>query len=171
MLEREIMLLETRIPRANHPDKMFFAYANTVATIDFAKKYKGHGWMGRYQIAPEQPFNEILLHLRFHQTEARFQQEAVGFMGVNLVYGAFYNHDEPKKIIKHLTTILTKLQLKLIPLIFLDPFLMEVDNRLLSLLLLKNDMTDAVMFNPKGNNILPARVLYKKNILVLRGKF
>ena len=46
MLRREIMLLETRIPRHNHPDKMFFAYANTIATIDFAKKFKGHGWMG-----------------------------------------------------------------------------------------------------------------------------
>ena len=32
-------------------------------------------------------------------------------------------------------------------------------------------MTDAVMFNPKGKNILPAAVLYKKNILALRGSF
>ena len=172
MLEREIMLLETRIPRANHPDKMFFAYANTVATIDFAKKYKGHGWMGiRYQIAPEQPFNEILLHIRFHQTEARFQQEAVGFMGVNLVYGAFYNHDEPKKIIKHLYDHIDKTAIEIDTINFSGPVFNGVDNRLLSLLLLKNDMTDAVMFNPKGNNILPARVLYKKNILVLRGSF
>ena len=54
---------------------------------------------------------------------------------------------------------------------FSGPVFNGVDNRLLSLLLLKNDMTDAVMFNPKGNNILPARVLYKKNILVLRGSF
>ncbi|MEK9609296.1 MAG: TonB-dependent receptor, partial [Flavobacteriaceae bacterium] len=98
MLEREIMLLETRIPEENHPNKLFFAYANTVATIDFAKKYKGHGWMGiRYHISPEEPYNEIMIHVRFHQTEARLQQEAIGIMGVNLVYGAFYNYDEPKK--------------------------------------------------------------------------
>jgi hypothetical protein len=158
MLKREIMLLETRIPRTNHPDKMFFAFANTVATIDFAKKYKGHGWMGiRYQIAPEQPFNEIMIHLRFHQTEARLQQEAVGIMGVNLVYGAFYNHDEPKKIIKHLYDHIDKTAIEIDTINFSGPVFEGVDNRLL--------------FNPQGNNILPARVLYKKNILVLRGSF
>jgi len=46
-----------------------------------------------------------------------------------------------------------------------------VDNRLMSLQLVKNGMTDAVMFDPNGNNILPANVLYKKNILALRGSF
>ena len=64
MLNREIMLLENRIPKKNHPNKMFFAYANTVATIDFAKKFKGHGWMGiRYQPAPEEPYNLSLIHI------------------------------------------------------------------------------------------------------------
>ncbi|MEK9517692.1 MAG: TonB-dependent receptor, partial [Flavobacteriaceae bacterium] len=110
-------------------------------------------------------------HLRFHQTEARLQQEAVGIMGVNLVYGAFYNHDEPKKIIKHLYDHIDKTAIEIDTINFSGPVFDGVDNRLLSLLLLKNDMTDAVMFNPKGNNILPARVLYKKNILVLRGSF
>jgi hypothetical protein len=37
--------------------------------------------------------------------------------------------------------------------------------------LVRNGMTDAVMFAPDGNNVLPARVLYKKNILALRGSF
>jgi hypothetical protein len=32
-------------------------------------------------------------------------------------------------------------------------------------------MTDAVMFGPDGNNLLPATILYKKNILALRGSF
>jgi hypothetical protein len=41
----------------------------------------------------------------------------------------------------------------------------------MSLQLVKNGMTDAVMFAPDGNNVLPARVLYKKNILALRGSF
>ena len=172
MLEREIMLLETRIPEENHPNKLFFAYANTVATIDFAKKYKGHGWMGiRYHISPEEPYNEIMIHVRFHQTEARLQQEAIGIMGVNLVYGAFYNYDEPKKIIKHLYDHIDRSAIEIDTINFSGPVFKGVDNRIMSLLLLKNKMTEAVMFNPQGNNVLPARVLYKKNILVLRGSF
>ena len=46
-----------------------------------------------------------------------------------------------------------------------------VDNRLMSLQLVKNEMTEAVMFGPDGNNLLPAQELYKKNILALRGSF
>ena len=172
MLDREIMLLENRIPREDHPNKIFFAYANTVATIDFAKKFKGHGWMGiRYQMAPDQPYNKIMIHVRFHQTEARLQQEAIGIMGVNLVHGAFYNYDEPKKILRYLYDHIDSTAIEIDTINFSGPIFEDIDNRILSLQLVKNGMTEAVMFNPEGNNILPARVLYKKNILVLRGSF
>ena len=83
----------------------------------------------------EQPFNEILIHLRFHQTEARLQQEAVGIMGVNLVYGAFYNYDEPKKIIKHLYDHIDQSNIEIDTINFSGPVFDGVDNRLLSLLL------------------------------------
>ena len=78
-----------------NPNKFFFVYANTVATIDFVKKFKGHGWMGiKFQTDPKDEYSEIKLHLRFHQNEAKLQQESLGIMGVNLIYGAFYKHNE-----------------------------------------------------------------------------
>ena len=71
MLTHEMNLIEERILREKHPDKIYFAYANTVATIDFAKKYKGHGWVGiRFQTNPDEAYSEIVLHIRFHETEA-----------------------------------------------------------------------------------------------------
>jgi hypothetical protein len=71
---------------------MFFSYANTVATIDFAKQFKGHGWVGiRYQIDPDEDYNEIILHIRFKETDARLQQETLGILGVNLIYGHTIN--------------------------------------------------------------------------------
>ncbi len=172
MLDHEIHLLESRIPREKNPDRVFFSYANTVATIDFAKKFKGHGWMGiRYQIAPDEPYSEISLHIRFHQSEARLQQEVLGYMGVNLLYGAFYKHNEPKKLLRYLYDHIDKDAIEIDTINFSGPLFKNVDNRLISLELIRNDMTDAVMFDAKGNNILPARVLYKKNILALRGSF
>ncbi|HLV71049.1 MAG TPA: hypothetical protein VKY34_10090, partial [Xanthomarina sp.] len=66
---------------------------------------------------------------------------------------------------------LDKDQLEIDTINFSGPVFEEVDNRLMSLQLVKNGMTDAVMFAPDGNNVLPARVLYKKNILALRGSF
>ena len=172
MLNHEIKLIEKRLDREKHPDKFFFSYANTVATIDFAKKFKGHGWVGiRFQLDPLEDYNEIILHLRFKETDATLQQETLGVLGVNLIYGAFYLNDSPKELLGSLYDNLSKDKLEIDMINFSGPRFMYVDNRLMSLLLVKNGMTDAVMFNSDGHNLLPAQVLYKKNILALRGSF
>lgn len=172
MLDHEMTLLENRIPRSEHPNKMFFTFANTVTTIDFAKKFKGHGWMGiRFQTGPDQKYSKITLHIRFNQSEARIQQESLGIMGANLIYGAFYKNDQPKKLLKYLYDHIDNDAIEIDTINFSGPNFEGVDNRLMSLQLVKKGMTEAVMFNPDGNNILPARELYKKNILALRGSF
>ncbi len=173
MLEKEMQHMEQRISREKNPKKLFFSYANTVATIDFAKKYKGHGWVGiRYQTDPNQTeYNEISLHVRFHENDARHQQHTLGILGVNLIYGAYYKHDNPKKLLKYLYDHIDKDKLEIDTINFSGPVFKGVDNRLMSLQLVKNGMTEAIMFGPDGKNILPARILYKKNILALRGSF
>jgi len=173
MLNHEIKLMEERITREDHPDRLFFTYANTVATIDFSKRYKGHGWVGiMFQLDPNQKeYDEIIIHLRFKQNEARLQQETLGIVGVNLIYGAFYKYNKPRKLLKYLYDHLDKDTVEIDMINFSGPNFKNVDNRLMSLQLIKNDMTDAVMFGPDGNNLLPAAVLYKKNILALRGSF
>ena len=172
MLSHEINLAEQRLNRDKHPNKLFFSYANTVATIDFAKQFKGHGWVGIvYQVEPDEDYNEITLHIRFKENDAKLQQETLGILGVNLIYGAFYKYNDPKKLLRYLYDHLDKDQLEIDTINFSGPRFANVDNRLMSLQLVKNGMTDAVMFGPDGKNILPAAVLYKKNILALRGSF
>lgn len=172
MLNHEVELIEQRLNREKHPSKMFFSYANTVATIDFAKQFKGHGWVGvKYQIEADEDYNEILLHIRFKETDAKLQQETLGKLGVNLIYGAFYKYNDPKKLLRYLYDHFDKDQLEIDTINFSGPRFADVDNRLMSLQLVKNGMTDAVMFDPTGKNVLPAAVLYKKNILALRGSF
>jgi len=172
MLSHEINLIEERIVRENHPDKMFFAYANTVATIDFAKQYKGHGWVGiKFQTAPKEDYSEISLHIRFKENEAVLQQQTLGMLGVNLIYGAFYKHDTPRKLLRYLYDHIDKDKLEIDTINFSGPKFKDVDNRLMSLQLIRNGMTEAIIFGPDGNNILPARILYKKNVLALRGSF
>ncbi|MGG7034194.1 MAG: TonB-dependent receptor [Flavobacterium sp.] len=172
MLSYEIELIEQRLNREKHPNKMFFSYANTVATIDFSKKFKGHGWVGiKYQMEAGQEYNEIILHIRFKETDSRLQQETLGILGVNLIYGAFYKYEDPKKLLRYLYDHLDKDRLEIDTINFSGPLFKDVDNRLMSLQLVKNGMTDAVMFNPDGNNVLPSDVLYKKNILAIRGSF
>ena len=172
MLSHEINLIEQRLPRSKHPDRLFFSYANTVANIDFAKKFKGHGWVGiKYQVEPDGDYNEIVLHIRFHENEATLQQNTLGTLGVNLIYGAFYKFNEPKKLLRYLYDHIDQDKIEIDTINFSGPQFSEVDNRLMSLQLIKNGMTQAVMFGPDGKNILPAAILYKKNILALRGSF
>ncbi len=172
MLNHEINLLESRVDRVIHTEKMFFSFANTVATIDFAKKYKGHGWMGiKFQTESKAEYSEIKLHVRFHLPEAKAQQEILGLMGVNLIYGAYYKHNKPRSLIKYLYDHIDPSIIEIDTINFSGPLFKDVDNRLLSLELIKNGMTQAVMFGPDGKNILPAAELYKKNILTIRGSF
>jgi hypothetical protein len=172
MLSHEVNLIEKRLSRAKHPHKMFFSYANTVATIDFAKQFKGHGWVGiRYQIEPNEDYNDIILHIRFKETDVRLQQETLGILGVNLIYSAYYKYEDPKKLLRYLYDHLDKDQLEIDTINFSGPCFKNVDNRLMSLQLVKNGMTDAVIFDPKARNVLPAAILYKKNILTIRGSF
>lgn len=172
MLQHEMGLIEERLSREKHPTKLFFTYANTVATIDFAKRYMGHGWLGiRFQVNPEEEFSEIVLHVRFKERDARLQQNTLGILGTNLIYGAFYKHDQPKKLLQYLYDHIDKDKIEIDMINFEGPIFKNVDNRLMSLQLIKNGMTEAVMFGPDGNNILSAKILYKKNVLALRGSF
>ena len=172
MLVWETDLIEKRLTRDKHPDKLFFSFANTVATIDFAKKFKGHGWVGiKFQVEPGGDYNEIIIHIRFKENVARLQQETLGILGTNLIYSAFYKYNKPKKLLKYLYDNLDKDQLEIDTINFSGPIFKDVDNRLISLQLVKKGMTDAVMFSPDGKNVLPAKILYKKNILALRGSF
>jgi len=172
MLDYETKKIEERLIRAENPTKTFFSYANTVATIDYAKKNKGHGWVGiMFQSASDQPYNKIVLHIQFKETDSKLQQETLGILGVNLIYGAFYQHNDPKKLIYSLYDHLDKDQIEIDSINFSGPLFDKVDNRLMSLQLVKNGMTDAVMFSPNGRCELAANVLYKQNILALRGSF
>lgn len=172
MLRHEMELMEERLSRTKHPDKLFFSYANTVATINYNKNFKGHGWVGfRFQLDALEDYNEIVLHIRFKETDARLQQETLGILGVNLIFGAFYMNDDPKELVRSFYDNLDKDQLEIDMINFSGPRFMYVDNRLMSLQLVKNGMTNAVMFDAEGHNLLPAKVLYKKNILALRGSF
>lgn len=172
MLGWEMGLLEKRIDRTKNKDKLFFTYANTVTTIDFAKKFKGHGWMGiRFQTKPDEPYSTITTHVRFRENDAKSQQLSLGVMGVNLIYGAFYQNDRPKKLLQYLFDHIDRDSIEIDTINFTGPLFEGIDNRVLSLELVRLGMTDAVMFGPDGNNLLPARELYKKNIIALRGSF
>src|SRR5271154_2744538 len=96
MLDLEFKLNVERLSESRGDTTSFFAFADTVV----ARSYKGgnecHGWMGvKFQAHPHDDPSQIVLHVRMLDAEASLQQEALGIIGVNLLYGAFFLHHEP----------------------------------------------------------------------------
>jgi len=172
MIAHEYGLIIERLDRKKHPNKRFFSFANNVETINFSKTNDGHGWMGlRFQLSPDSKPNDVILHYLLHEREAKQQQESAGILGVNLLYGCMFHYDNPKILIKQLFENISKGHLEIDMIQMNGPDFDYVDNRLLSLYLVKEKMTDAVIFSPDGVNLQPSDVLYKKNILAIRGSF
>ncbi len=172
MTNQEYGLITERLSRKDHPDRVFFSFSNTIATVNFSKSFKGHGWLGiRFQTTPTKEPNDIVLHIRMHENEARYQQETIGVMGVNLIHSSFNLYKNPKELLKSLYDNISKYAIEIDMINFSGPDFKDIDNRLMSLQLIKNGFTDAVIFGPEGYNLLPAEILYKKNILAIRGSF
>ncbi len=172
MLDKEYRLLEQRLGIKMGFDKAFFAFADTVTTINFQKTNQGHGWIGlRFQLRPQTPPNDIVIHVRMYDRSALDQQQALGVIGVNLIYGAFFYYDDAEQILISLMDGLSRERIEVDMMRVTGPDFENVDNRILSLKLVNDGLTHAAIFSPDGEVIQPSDLLYKKNILALRGRF
>jgi hypothetical protein len=99
------------------------------------------------------------------------EQEALGIIGVNLIYGAFYHFKDMNALIASLLDDLSRERIEVDMIQFSGPCFEKVDNRLMSLQLVQQGLTDAAMFTSDGEMVQPAEMLYKKTVLVERGSF
>ena len=170
MLDHEMELLRERLPDRADSTK-FFVFANTMETLNYHRTNQGHGWMGmRFQLHPLAPVNECVIHVLLHDTEASWQQSAIGVLGVNLVYGCTHIAD-PVELMQSLMDNLSKERLEIDFFRIKGPEFEQVDNRLMALKLVKQGLTHATMFDADGTVLQPSEALYKKDVLILRGRF
>ncbi len=171
MLHHEYALLKERLSDKRGDRTRFFVFANTVAAKS-AKVSDGHGWLGiRFQTQPLEEPSEIIIHVRMWDKKNVLQQEALGIVGTNLIYGAFYYKDDPEKFITSLVDNVGTDRIEVDMLKFTGPAFAHVDNRLLSLYLVKHGLTNAVMFSPGGDVLQPSEAIYNRPVLVERGSF
>lgn len=172
MLDHEYQLLNERLATQRGERTTFFAFADTVSARNFKGTNEAHGWMGiRFQTEPGGPPSEVVLHVRMWDKENILQQQALGIIGVNLIYGAFYYHTDPRKLVESLLDNLSADRIEVDMLKLNGPAFHNVDNRLMSLMLVEFGLTNAVMFGPGGDVLQPSEVLHHKPILVERGSF
>ncbi|MFD2866786.1 TonB-dependent receptor [Mucilaginibacter antarcticus] len=172
MLNHEYNLLVERLAEQRGDNTTFFAFSDTVSTLNYHKTNEAHGWMGvRFQLEPNGPFNDVVLHVKLLDNDSNLQQQAVGVLGVNLLYACFYYNEVPPAFLLSLMDELSRDRIQIDMIQFDGPSFEKVDNRLMSLHLVKYGFTDAALFGPDGENEQPSEALYKKHAVVIRGRF
>src|SRR6266536_1811658 len=172
MLDHEYALLLERLDAKRGETTKFFVCANTVAARSYSRHDEAHGWMGvRFQTAPKAGPSEIIIHVRMLDKENVQEQEALGVIGVNLIYAACCYHSDPETVIGSLMDNLSRDRIEVDMIKLTGPSFKDLDNRLMSLQLVTQGLTDSAMFTANGEVVQAAEVLYKKPILVERGRF
>lgn len=172
MMEQEFDLVVERVSNTRPKSSRFFAYAATVAAKSFNRDNECHAWCGvRMQMYPGAEPSNITIHVRMLDDNAEAQQQALGVVGVNLIYAAYYYFEDPKKIIDSLTDNMKAGRIEIDSIDFQGPYFEDVDNRAKNIHLIRSWKTRGIMFKPDGTVAVPAEMLYKKNILTTRGSF
>ncbi|RZK48585.1 MAG: nicotinamide mononucleotide adenylyltransferase [Pedobacter sp.] len=172
MLNHEFSLLKERLVGEKYENKTFFAFADTVTTLNFKRTNEPHGWVGiQFQTEPNGGVNEIFFHVRLLDTDVNMQQRVLGIIGVNLVYAAFYYHHDPKLMIESLADNLTIGSVEIDLISVKGPAFEGVDNILLNLYLIMKDFSAAAIFDETGVAKQAKDLLYKKDIMILRTKY
>ncbi|MGA3040739.1 MAG: TonB-dependent receptor [Bryobacteraceae bacterium] len=172
MLDHEFKRLVERLDQTRGEHTAFFVFADTSATQTHSHRPAGHSWLGvRFQTEPRGEPSEIILHVEMLDPVTVEQQEALGLAGVNLIYGAFYYADDPTHVIASLMDDLSRRRIEVDMIKFSGPAFAQVDNRLMSLQLVEQGLTDAALFTADGEVVQPAEVLYNKPVTIERGSF
>lgn len=170
MLDHEYALMEKRL-RAQRSGTKFFAFADTVSAINFQRSNRGDGWLGlRFQLHPDKAPNDIVLHVRMHDQDTQLQHSAIGILGVNLIYACFHYHQDPETMLVSLTDQLHgRISIDMVRIT--GPDFEHLDDRLITLWLVSNDLTEVAMFRSDGQSVHASEFLYKKHVMIARGSF
>jgi hypothetical protein len=172
MLDHEHHLNLERLRSSRGDNTAFFAFGDTVAARNYQGTNECHGWMGiKYQAHPRDDDSQVLIHVRMRDQENGLQQEALGIVGVNLLYAAFFLHHKPEQMLESLLDNLTTARLEIDMVEFSGIEFRHVDNRVMSLRLVQLGLSGAAMFGPTGEVLQPSEFLRKRPILVERGSF
>ncbi|MDQ3304843.1 MAG: TonB-dependent receptor [Actinomycetota bacterium] len=172
MLDHEYQLDLERLSDVRGDSTSFFAFADTVVARSFGGTNECHGWMGvKFQAYPRDEPSQIVLHVRMLDAEASLQQEALGIVGVNLLYGAFFERHEPEQLVESLLDRLSTGRIEIDLIQFRGIEFRSVDHRLMAMKLVQLGLSGVAMFGPDREVLQPSEALRKKAVLVERGSF
>jgi hypothetical protein len=172
MLDREYTSLLESLAPTRGDASLFFVFADTAATWSYSRREDGVGWLGiRFQHQPGSEANEIILHARLLDRETTGQQEALGLLGVNLIYAAWSLRGDSDAFVTSLGDQLSRDRVEVDFVDVSGPLFQRSDVRGLNLNLVLEKLGRAVTFASDGRPVEPGLALYKRAVFVLRGSF
>ncbi|HEY4979134.1 MAG TPA: hypothetical protein VII25_08230 [Candidatus Acidoferrum sp.] len=172
MLEQEWKELLGQLEASRGARTTFISFVDTVSARNFAGTNECHGWLGlRFQQAPGGPVNDVILHVNLRDDENVLQQEAIGTLGVNLIYGVYHNLSGVEEFLKSLVEELSLSRIEIDCVELHGPAFAEWDMRLVHASLVTGGFAEAVIFPVDGKPAPPTEVLYKKAIVMAPGRF
>jgi len=172
MLDHEYKLLLERLNPTRGKDTRFFVFADTVAARNYQGNNEQHGWLGIcFQTDPGSQPNQILLHINLCDSTAQLQQQAIGILGVSLIYAAFHQRSAMETFLGGLFEELSIARIEIDVIDFDGPAFVDKNSCGWCLELLRRGMAHAIVFDAQGKIVEPSSVLRKRALLVMRGSF
>ena len=172
MLDREWAQLLAQLNKTRGTQTCFFSFVDTISARNFAGTNDPHGWVGlRFQSQPGGPPNDLLLHINMRDPANVLQQEAIGILGVNLIYTAFYELQTEESFLAGLAQDVVKERIEIDYVDFRGPAFERWDRRTLLAHLVGAGFAEVAFFPAKGPAVPPTEALYKKAVVLAPGYF
>jgi hypothetical protein len=169
MLDYEYQLLLARLAKARGDHTRFFVFADTVATRNYQGTNEQHGWLGFcFQDEPGGQPNQILLHINLGDSTAQLQQQAIGTLGVNLIYACHNQRSSPTLFLAGLFDDLSLERIEIDVLELTGPVFAGTDSRLWCLEMLRAGMSHALIFDSNAQLVEPSTSFHKRPLIAQR---
>ena len=168
MLDKEYSLLIKRLS-SQRTDTRFFAFANTVSARDYTGTNECHGWIGlRFQAEAGGEPNTVVLHVNMLDDTNVLQQESLGVLGINLLYGAFMDPQGPLHGLDTLSDNLLPGRIEVDVADLSGPIFAGVDPARVGMAMIRSGFADVVLFDREGRQHPPSEIVRKRPVIIKR---
>jgi hypothetical protein len=171
MLNSEWSQLINQLNKSRGSNARFFAFVDTISARNYAGTNEPHGWVGlRFQLQPGGQSNDIILHVNLRDPSNSLEQEAIGILGVNLIYAAFYQLEPRESFFRNIAQDLDK-RIEIDYAEVSGPAFEGWNQRAILVQLVCTGLAEAVCFPCSGPPVPPLEIIHKKATVLAPGSF
>jgi hypothetical protein len=171
MLDNEWTQIVNQLNKSRGSAARFFSFVDTISARNYAGTNEAHGWVGlRFQLQPGGQPNDIVLHINMRDPSNPLQQEAVGILGVNLIYAVFYQLQTKESFFENIAQYIEK-RIEIDYVELRGTAFEGWDQHVILAHLVRAGLAEAVCFLSSGSPEPPIEVLHKKSVVLAPGSF